>query len=385
MLLSSRLAFFLHRLVFAFTMATSLSQKPRLKRAIPQWREALAGAAAGAFSKTALAPVERIKLLSEYRLFLFHILYLCFVAQAHVLHLSPTFLKSISCLEQLQGSVSFASNQSAWQVGLSVYRQEGLLAFWRGNLPNVLRTAGTAAINFTCMDYYKKVAVAPFFDSVVVSRSSSRESTAAETARHQRRRQLLTSFVSGGFAGATSTTLLYPFEFLRTRLAMDVGAGSNRQYCHGMRQVVTTIFRSDGVRGFFQGYGIALSGGIIYRILFLGGYDGLKDEVLYRNQSSNRMSTSTLSWKERMAIAQTISLSAGTICYPFDSVRRRMMMQAGNALSNRRYRNSMHCVAAVLKQEGVRGFYLGIGPNLVRSVSGALLLVGYDVVKTLLR
>jgi hypothetical protein len=72
-------------------MATSLSQKPRLKRAIPQWREALAGAAAGAFSKTALAPVERIKLLSEYRLFLFHILYLCFVAQAHVLHLSPTF------------------------------------------------------------------------------------------------------------------------------------------------------------------------------------------------------------------------------------------------------------------------------------------------------
>lgn len=235
------------------------------------------------------------------------------------------------------------------------------------------------AINFTCLDYYKKAAVSPFFETALIQRHG----TTLETL--QRRKRLVSSFVSGGLAGATSTTLLYPFEFLRTRLAMDVGAVSERQYSHGMRQVVKKIFQTDGILGFFQGYGIALGGGIVYRILFLGGYDALKDEVLYKKGLKDRSATVSLTWTERMIIAQTISLTAGSLCYPFDSVRRRLMMQAGQATSERRYRNSWHCVSVVLKQEGVRGFYLGIGPNLVRSVSGALLLVGYDVVKSWLR
>ncbi|GKY94983.1 hypothetical protein MPSEU_000462900 [Mayamaea pseudoterrestris] len=338
------------------------------KRPVPQWKEAFAGGVAGAFSKTALAPVERVKLL-----------------------------------KQLQGSVKLGplastSHSSAWQVAANVYRQEGLLAFWRGNLPNVLRTAGSAAINFTCMDYYKKVAVAPYFEKLLLSSSSSTTTSSPSTLqKRQRQSQFITSIVSGGLAGASSTTLLYPFEFLRTRLAMDVGALEQRKYV-GMKQVVSSILRSDGIRGFFQGYGVALAGGVVYRILFLGGYDAIKDEVLYRKQQRELRSSDAiagngfsspssvqLTWSERMVIAQSISLTAGTLCYPFDSVRRRMMMQAGQATTERSYASSVDCMRQVLRKEGVRGFYLGIGPNLVRSVSGALLLVGYDAVRSLLR
>jgi hypothetical protein len=67
------------------------------------------------------------------------------------------------------------------------------------------------------MDYYKKVAVAPWLDHNLVQRHST------TTEQIERRRRLTTSFVSGGLAGATGTTLLYPIEFLRTRLAMDTG------------------------------------------------------------------------------------------------------------------------------------------------------------------
>jgi solute carrier family 25 (mitochondrial adenine nucleotide translocator), member 4/5/6/31 len=209
---------------------------------------------------------------------------------------------------------------------------------------------------------------------------------------------MATSFISGGRAGAAATTLLYPIEFLRTRLAMDLGRGqqaklgptdssvqSQRRY-RGMMDVLRNIWRTDGVLGLYQGYGIALVGGVVYRIILLGGYDAWKNDLLYRKANSAvndaTIASLELSWGERILVAQTVSLVAGTLTYPFDSVRRRLMMEAG--LAQRTYRNSWHCTRIMWQQEGIRGFYLGIGPNLVRSVGTALLLVGYDRIRSLL-
>ena len=63
-------------------------------------KDALAGAAAGALAKTVVAPVERVKLLM-----------------------------------QLQGSISNNPSNisgSAINVARTVYKEEGVLAFWRG-------------------------------------------------------------------------------------------------------------------------------------------------------------------------------------------------------------------------------------------------------------
>jgi solute carrier family 25 (mitochondrial adenine nucleotide translocator), member 4/5/6/31 len=147
----------------------------------------------------------------------------------------------------------------------------------------------------------------------------------------------------------------------------------------GLRGVVQRIFRSDGIVGFYQGYGIALLGGVVYRILLLGGYDAVKNELTFRKGGDD---PNDLTWMERILSAQFISLTAGTISYPFDSVRRRMMMQAGQSV--RQYHGTVHCIRTVYRTEGIRGFYLGLGPNIVRSVGGALLLVGYDQIRTLL-
>jgi solute carrier family 25 (adenine nucleotide translocator) protein 4/5/6/31 len=57
------------------------------------------------------------------------------------------------------------------------------------------------------------------------------------------------------------------------------------------------------------------------------------------------------------------------------------MMQVGKSLDERLYHNSLHCIRLVLAREGVRGFYLGLAPNLVRSVGAAPMLVAYDSMK----
>ena len=304
----------------------------------PKWQDALAGASAGAFSKTAMAPVERVKLLM-----------------------------------QLQGYVATEEPVGGpLQVTRRIYQNEGLLAFWRGNWPNVLRTAGQAALNFSFMDYFKSLATSPMVESAFLSVDDKDAS---------KRRQLMVSFVSGGLAGATSTTALYPTEFLRTRLALDLGR-EVRQYS-GMRDCLVQTIRTDGVLGVYQGYGIALWGSVLYRLLHLGGYDAIKTEVVQYKQSQHQ-SSQHISMGERFVIAQVVSLTAGTVCYPIDSVRRRLMMQAGKPQESRLYRGSIHCIQQVWSQEGLRGFYLGLTPNLVRSVGGALMLVVYDSLKTII-
>jgi len=212
------------------------------------------------------------------------------------------------------------------------------------------------------------------------------------------------------------TTVLYPVEFVRTRLAMDVGKGTPdapRLYPGGIRDVCLSIWRADGWRGLYQGYGIALAGVVLYRALHLGGYDAVKTEILHRrghraaigdfhitndkkvieltNKSnlllggtsgeSRSLSSASLTMGERFLAAQIVSIVAGTACYPIDSIRRRLMMQAGLPKEERLYVNSFDCFRKVIATEGARGFYLGMGPNLVRSFGAALLLVSYDVFK----
>mmetsp|Transcript_3833 Transcript_3833/g.7219 ORF Transcript_3833/g.7219 Transcript_3833/m.7219 type:complete len:235 (-) Transcript_3833:131-835(-) len=230
-------------------------------------------------------------------------------------------------------------------------------------------------MNLTLMDHYRSV-----LRPIVGALPSDPSLGPARAARQRRTRDFVSSFLSGGLAGGTATTVLYPLEFMRTRLAMDVGSSpSSRTYPEGtMRNVFCLTLRSDGARGLYQGYGVALCGVVVYRALHLGGYDIVKSEIAAREGIGVR---DMKLWK-RFAVAQAVSLAAGTFCYPIDSVRRRLMMQSGLPVGTQRlYTNATDCFRKIFKTEGVRGFYLGIGPNLWRSFGGALLLVAYDEFK----
>merc|ERR1711982_27279 len=70
-----------------------------------------------------------------------------------------------------------------------------------------------------------------------------------------------------------------------------------------------------------------------------------------------------------------VTVTAGLMSYPIDTIRRRMMMTSGQAV---KYKNSMDCGIQVLKNEGFMSLMKGAGANILRGVAGAGVLAGFD-------
>jgi len=83
-------------------------------------------------------------------------------------------------------------------------------------------------------------------------------------------------------------------------------------------------------------------------------------------------------------IAQVVTTVSGVISYPFDTVRRRIMMQSGRPMNERPYKGTLHCWGKIAKDEGPKAFFKGAFSNIIRGTGGALVLVFYDEVKELM-
>jgi len=289
-------------------------------------KDFIAGGISAAISKTAVAPIERVKLLLQ------------------VQHVS----KQIAVENRYKGMID---------CFVRIPREQGFLSFWRGNMANVIRYFPTQALNFAFKDKYKQV----FLGGV--------------DKRKQFWRYFAGNLASGGAAGATSLCFVYPLDFARTRLAADVGKGGpgGQREFSGLGNCLTKIFKSDGLTGLYRGFGVSVQGIIIYRAAYFGFFDTAKGML-----PNPKTTPLVVSWM----IAQCVTTVSGIISYPFDTVRRRMMMQSGR--SDKLYKNTMHCWATIYKTEGGNAFFKGAFSNVIRGTGGAFVLVLYDEIKTFL-
>ncbi|XP_018421196.1 PREDICTED: calcium-binding mitochondrial carrier protein SCaMC-3-like isoform X1 [Nanorana parkeri] len=187
------------------------------------WKQLLAGAVAGAVSRTGTAPLDRLKVLM----------------QVHG--------------KQSQGGLSMLKGVKA------MIEEGGLRSLWRGNGINVLKIAPESAIKFMAYEQIKKVIRGQH-----------------ETLRVQER------FIAGSLAGAIAQTVIYPMEVLKTRLALrHTGQFS------GMSDCARHILRTEGVRAFSKGYLPNLLGIVPYAGIDLAVYETLKNTWLQRYQAGS--------------------------------------------------------------------------------------------------
>ena len=115
--------------------------------------------------------------------------------------------------------------------------------------------------------------------------------------------------------------------------------------------------------GLYRGFGVSVQGIIIYRAAFFGFYDTAKGML-----PDPKAAGLLISWM----IAQTVTTVSGIISYPFDTVRRRMMMQSGRKGGDIMYKNTIDCWRKIASQEGTNAFFKGAFSNVLRGTGQSL-------------
>ncbi|OMO62684.1 Mitochondrial carrier protein [Corchorus olitorius] len=174
---------------------------------------------------------------------------------------------------------------------------------------------------------------------------------------------------SGSAAGATTSLFLYHLDYARTRLATDArGCSINgqRQF-KGLIDVYRKTIMSDGIAGLYRGFGASIMGITLYRGMYFGLYDTMKPIILVGPLEGNFFASFFLGW--------SITTVSGVCAYPFDTVRRRMMLTSGQSM---KYRSSMHAFREIVQLEGFTALFRGVTANMLLGVAGAGVLAGYD-------
>merc|ERR1712160_226027 len=168
----------------------------------------LVGGVSAAVSKTIVAPIERVKLLLQ--------------VQDAMAKKSDT-----ATMKKYEGIMDCARRVSS---------EQGNAAFWR--------------LNFAFKDLYKNI-FCPY------------------NPKKEPVKFFIGNCASGGAAGATSLTVVYPLDFARTRLAADVGSGGDREFT-GLIDCLKKVAGKDGMAGLYRGFGISVIGIVAYRASYFG-------------------------------------------------------------------------------------------------------------------
>ncbi|KAL0354921.1 UNVERIFIED_CONTAM: Calcium-dependent mitochondrial ATP-magnesium/phosphate carrier protein 2 [Sesamum radiatum] len=252
----------------------------------------IAGGVAGAASRTVTAPLDRLKVI-------------------------------------LQVQTTHATIRSAVQ---NIWKEGGLLGFFRGNGINVLKVAPESAIKFYTYELLKGAIGDANGDVGMVGR-----------------------LAAGGLAGAVAQTSIYPMDLVKTRLQTHVCERGN---VPNLGKLSKDIWVREGPRALYKGLTPSLLGMIPYAGIDLAAYETLKD-----------MSRKYIRDGEPGPLVQlscgTISGSLGATCvYPLQVVRTRMQAQ-------RDYCSMSDVFWRTYQHEGFRGFYKGLFPNLLKVVPAA--------------
>jgi solute carrier family 25 phosphate transporter 23/24/25/41 len=340
----------------------------------------LAGFLAGMISRTATAPLDRIKVMS----------------QEGRVHLPPKKHPTLHVVEKKVKPSSFR------QIALHIYRDGGMPAFWRGNGSNCIKASLELSLLFGFRTAFMQQCepwTAGQCD-LLPARWFSEETQHADPPpwyyyeMRLSHRKIAANFVTSAAAGAAAQLIVYPLETTKTRIAV----ATSGEYA-GILDCMQQSIKRGGVRDLYKGLVANLAGIVPYRGLEIGCFFSLQNQLLasrratwtkHHNMASERevlpdrraeheriMSTALRDFEtttafEVAAIGMVASVLAQTATYPLNLVRTRLQTQGVNG-REARYHSMRHCISSVYARDGAAGFFRGYTSNLYKAVPASAL------------
>lgn len=299
------------------------------KKEIKEWQEValdigLSGASA-LISKTLVAPFERVKLV----------------------------------LQTQSSNTQILSNQNQRYDGIldcfsRMSKEQGILSFWRGHLSTLLKYVPLQVLNFTTHSKLKRM-----FPQY--------------SAQEQPGKFFATNMMKGALAGGSSILVVYPLDYIKTRMATDLGKSLNEREFTGFTDCIKTIYRRGGLSSFYTAFPLSFFTVMLYRSIYFGFFETAK-----------RDSGSSQSMWSLFFYAQLSTNSAGFVVYPIDTVRRNMVIQSGKSRADKKILQDdsiLQCARRIYSERGIKGLYAGCLINLLRGFGGSLVLVIYETLK----
>ncbi|XP_064634456.1 solute carrier family 25 member 16-like [Lineus longissimus] len=267
----------------------------------------LAGGVAGCCAKTAIAPLDRVKIL----------------LQAHKVHYNN--LGVMSTLTQ-------------------VVKIEGFLGLYKGNGAQMVRIFPYSAVQFVAYEQYRKV----------LRHTLGFQSTASKLAE-------------GSLAGMTAVITTYPLDVVRARLAFQsLGEIQYRGIVHTLNRILT---KEGGLKGMYRGITPTLLGMIPYAGISFYVFEVLKKFCLksFPNVTGTPYADGlTLTMPAKLFCGALAGAMAQTVSYPLDVARRNM--QLSTLLPNaEKYSSCYQTLRTIYMEHGIyKGLYRGLTVNYMR-------------------
>ncbi|KAH7672843.1 solute carrier family 25 (mitochondrial phosphate transporter) member 23/24/25/41 protein [Dioscorea alata] len=287
----------------------------------------LAGGVAGAVSKTCTAPLARLTILFQ--------------------------------VQGMHSDVATLSKTGIWREVYRILNEEGVRAFWRGNMVTIIHRLPYSSISFYAYEHYKNLL------RMVPGLDKRQDNASAD---------VLLRLLGGGLAGITAATVTYPLDLVRTRLA----AQTKHVYYRGMSHALYAICRDEGVRGLYKGLGATLLGVGPSIAISFSVYDTLKSHWRSVRPQDSPVLVS-------LACGSLSGIASSTATFPLDLVRRRKQLEGAGGRACVYNSGLLGTFQHIVRTEGFRGLYRGILPEYYKVVpSVGIVFMTYETLKAYL-
>ncbi|KAK6473697.1 solute carrier family 25 member 43-like isoform X1 [Huso huso] len=260
----------------------------------------ISGGVAGVFSRTATSPLDVVKI----------------VTQVGTFHSKRGFLNAFH----------------------TVYREEGLRAFWKGNYVACIRIVPYSAVQLAT---YNRFIQLHMDDLGRVSQWRA--------------------IVAGSVAGIVAALVIYPSDVIKTRLIVQ---NSLDPAYRGVLHALRCIYKKEGFLALYRGASLTVMGAVPFScgsFLVYMNLDKLWGEPSFRFTPLQNFINGCLA----AGVAQTIS-------FPFETVKRKMQAQSpvlphyGGV--DVHFTGMVDCFRQVVKAQGFLGLWNGLTANLLKIV-----------------
>ncbi|KAK6111567.1 Mitochondrial carrier family protein [Brugia pahangi] len=252
---------------------------------------------------------------------------------------------------QVQREPTFGKSKGRYhgifQACSRIYKDEGLVAFWKGHVPAQGLSAVYGIVQFATFEFLTE------------------QATQYPLANENRR---ITDIICGALAGCGAMVSSLPFDVIRTRLVIQ----DQHKIYNGMLQAVIFIWNSEGFRGFFRG--------ITPSLIQIAPFIGLQFSLYNALSNSWERLPYYLESFGPLCCGALAGVISKTAVYPLDVVRHRLQAH-GFGRFNQSPWHSMHStIMTILRDEKVAGLFKGLWPSQLKAAcSSGLAFTFYEI------